>query len=170
MSNHDLSFGEARGRPLTGWTALWIAIACFGVVFAVNGLMAYYAISTFRGDADPSPYEHGLAYDKDIAAAKAQAALGWQVSEHFARDAEGEATIEVRMLDASGAPVAGLDVKTSFDSPADAKLDQSVALTETAAGVYSGRLKAGRGQWDVDLEAARDGARVFKSINRVALE
>jgi nitrogen fixation protein FixH len=170
VSHHDLSFDEARGRPLTGWQTLWIAIACFGVVFAVNGWMAYLAISTFRGDADPSPYEHGLAYEKDIAAAKAQAALGWKVSEHFARDGDGEATIEVRMLDASGAPLAGLGVTTSFDSPADAKLDQSVALTETAPGVYSGRLKARRGQWDVDLEAARDGARAFKSINRVALQ
>ncbi len=170
MSNQDLSFHETPGRPLTGWGALWIAIACFGVVFAVNGWMAYCAISTFRGDADPSPYEHGLAYENDILAAKAQAALAWNVSEHFARDGEGEATIEVRMLDAAGVPVTGLAVKTSFDSPADVKLDQALVLTETAPGVYSGRLREARGQWDVDLEASRDGARVFKSINRVALQ
>jgi nitrogen fixation protein FixH len=150
--------------------ALLIAVVCFGAVFAVNGLMAYLAISTFPGDADPSPYEHGLAYEKDIAAAKTQAALGWKVSEHLARDGEGEATIEVRMLDAAGAPVAGLDVKASFNSPRDAKLDQDLTLTESAPGVYSGRLRARRGQWDVDLEAARDGARLFKSANRVALQ
>ena len=170
MSQHDRSFDQAPGRPLTGRMALVIAVVCFGAVFAVNGLMAYLAISTFRGDADPSPYEHGLAYEREIAAAKAQEALRWSVSEHLARDGDGEAMIEVRMLDASGAPIAGLGVKASFVSPADAKLDQSVALTETAPGVYSGRLQAGRGQWDVDLEAARDGARVFKSINRVALQ
>jgi nitrogen fixation protein FixH len=170
VSNHDLPFGEASARPLTGRMALLIAIACFGAVFAVNGWMAYLAVSTFPGGVDPSPYEHGLAYEKDIEAAKAQEARRWNVSEHFARDGQGEATIEVRMLDAAGAPVASLGVTTSFSAPADAKRDQKLTLTETAPGVYSGRLQAERGQWDVDLEAARDGARVFKSVNRVALQ
>ncbi len=73
------------------------------------------------------------------------------------------------MLDAAGAPVAGLAVTTGFDSPADMKLDKDLSLTETAPGIYSGRLGARPGQWDVELEARRDGARVFKSQNRIAL-
>lgn len=169
MSSQDLLSDVAPGRPLTGWKILAIAVGCFGVVFAVNGLMAYYAISTFRGEVEASPYEHGLAYEKDILAAQAQGALGWNVSEHLARDSDGEATLEVRVVDRSGTPVTGLGVTTGFDSPADKRFDADLTLNETDPGVYLGRLSANPGQWDVILEAKRDGERVFKSKNRIAL-
>ncbi len=72
--------------------------------------MAYYAISTFRGETDPSPYEHGLAYEKDIVAARAQAARGWNVSGRFTRDGD-ETAVQIRVLDSSlDAPVTGLKV------------------------------------------------------------
>lgn len=170
MSSQDLFSDAAPGRPLTGRKVLAITVGCFGVVFAVNGLMAYDAISTFRGEVEASPYEHGLAYEKDILAAQAQAALGWNVSEHLARDSAGEATIEVRVIDRSGTAVSGLGVTTGFDSPADKRFDADVSLIEAEPGVYRGRLNATPGQWDVILEATRDGERVFKSKNRVALQ
>ncbi len=168
MTLRDAAHGEG-GRRLTGWTVLAITIACFGVVIAANGLLAYYALSTFRGDADPSPYEHGLAYEKDIVAARQQDERAWKVSEHVARDAGGGETIEVRFLDSAGAPIAGLSVVSGFDSPADKKLDRDVILTESAPGIYAGRIDLGPGQWDVNLEATRDGEQLFKSVNRVSL-
>jgi nitrogen fixation protein FixH len=169
MSTHDLPSDYAGGRPLTGWRTLWIAVGCFGVVFAVNGLMAYYAISTFTGETELSPYEHGLAYQKDIEAAKAQAALGWNVSAHVERAGEKEAAVQIRIEDRAGAPVPGLGVTTRLLSSADAKLDRTLTLAEAGPGVYEGRIGAGPGQWDLDIEAMRDGARVFKSINRITL-
>lgn len=158
-----------QGRPLTGWSVLSVMIVCFGVVFAVNGLMAYYAVSTFRGEAELSPYEHGLAYEKDILAARAQDERGWKVSEHVERDAEGGARIEARFLDRDGAPISGLAVVAGFDSTANVKFDRDVTLRETAPGVFAGRIDAGAGQWDVNLEATRGGERLFKSVNRVGL-
>jgi nitrogen fixation protein FixH len=74
------------------------------------------------------------------------------------------------MIDASGAPVTGLSVATGFDSPADKRLDADLTLIETAPGVYAGRLHAKPGQWDLKIDALRNGARVFKSINRIALQ
>ena len=168
MSRYD-ALDDASGRPLTGWRTLGIAVACFGVVFAVNGYMAYSAVSTFTGETEASPYEHGLAYEKDIDAAKAQAALGWSVSGHVARDDSGAAAIEIRMQDASGAPVRGLGVTARLDSPANVKFDTTTALAETAPGVYTGRVVVRPGPWDFEIEAAQGGARVFKSENRIAL-
>ncbi|ACK52549.1 FixH family protein [Methylocella silvestris BL2] len=168
MSKRDLSFPEIRG-PLTGWMVFAMTLAAFGVVFAVNGLMAYYAVSTFTGLADPSPYEHGLAYEKDILAAKAQDALGWDVSAHLTRDASGKEAIEARFKDRGGAPVPGLAVSAGFDSPADIKLDADLTLKEIEPGVYLGLVAARPGQWDLLIDARRDGERVFKSNNRVEI-
>ncbi|MGO9674949.1 MAG: FixH family protein [Methylocella sp.] len=168
MSIHDALSGDS-GRPLTGWRTLGIAAACFGVIFAVNGFMAYSAISTFTGETEPSPYEHGLAYQKDVEAAKAQAALGWNVTAHVARDDSGAAAIEVRMQDRSGAPLKGLGVAARLESPANVKFDTSAALAETAPGLYAGRVAVGPGPWDFEIEATQGGARVFKSENRIAL-
>ena len=169
MSTDEFFSDADSGRPLTGWGVLGILIVGFGVMFAVNGLMAYYAVSTFRGETEASPYAHGLAYQKDIEAAKAQAALGWDVSAHVARDAEGAAAVEIRMRDAAAAPLQGLAVTSRLVSPADVKLDAALALAETAPGVYSGRTRASPGQWDLEIEAGRDGTRLFRSTNRLTL-
>jgi|BarGraIncu00222A_1022003.scaffolds.fasta_scaffold55971_2 nitrogen fixation protein FixH len=168
MSGYEALDG-ASGRPLTGWRTLGIAAACFSVIFAVNGYMAYSAISTFTGETEPSPYEHGLAYQKDIEAAKAQAALGWSVSGHVVRDDSGAAAIEIRMQDSSGAPVKGLGVTAHLESPANVKFDTTAALAETAPGLYAGRVAVRPGPWDFEIEATQGGARVFKSENRIAL-
>lgn len=171
MSSHqpDEALNDDGGRPLTGRAVLAALVGCFGVMFAVNGIMAYYAVSTFTGVTEASPYEHGLAYEKDILAAKAQAELGWSVSGHVARDDAGAAAIEVRMQDAAGAPVQGLGVTARLESPANAKFDQKATLAETAPGVYAARVTAQPGPWDFEIEATQAGARVFKSQNRIAL-
>jgi nitrogen fixation protein FixH len=160
---------DASGRPLTGWRTLGIAVACFSVIFAVNGYMAYSAVSTFTGETEPSPYEHGLAYEKDIVAAKAQAARGWSVSGHVARDDSGAAAIEIQMQDSSGMPLTGLGVTARLVSPANVKFDTTTALAESAPGVYAGRIVVRPGPWDFEIEATQGGARVFKSENRIAL-
>ena len=57
----DTTIGPSA--PLNGWMVLAMLGGFFAVVFAVNGLMAYDAISTFRGEVAPHPYEDGLAYN-----------------------------------------------------------------------------------------------------------
>ncbi len=74
---------EDGARRLTGAKFLAILLGSFAVVASVNGTMVYYALSTFSGEVDPHPYEHGLAYNRDIAAAEAQDARHWQVAAHI---------------------------------------------------------------------------------------
>ncbi|WP_374306047.1 FixH family protein [Methylocella sp.] len=173
MSIFDVT-PEQSGRRLTGRFVFLIASACFGVMFAVNGLMAYYAVSTFRGLSDPSPYEDGLAYQKDIDAARAQDARGWNVTAHVGQEAAtGRRSIEIRFVDREGAPIRGLDVQAALQSPADVKLDAAVALREAepgvAPGVYVGLADARPGQWDLMIDARRDNERLFRSVNRLDL-
>jgi len=78
------------GRPLTGRLVLLMIIGFFGVMLLVNAVMAIFAVKTFSGlDAD-NPYDTGLAYNKDIAAARAQGELGWTVE--LTRTPNGAAT------------------------------------------------------------------------------
>jgi nitrogen fixation protein FixH len=167
MSRNDVMFSASFA--LKGWMVLTLLLSFFGVIAGVNAIMIHYAVSTFRGEQEVSPYEHGLAYNKDIEAARAQQALGWNVSASVSRDTDGKALVEIVVTDAAQAPVTGLAFTSALDSPTDKKLDKQLPLSETAPGVYSGHVAANAGQWDLLLEASRDSEHVFRSKNRIAL-
>ena len=99
MSPFDLVPGKTgadKGKPLTGWKVLAMLLAFFGVVGAVNAVMVYSALSTFSGEVEAHPYEHGLAYNR----------------EYCQRARTGGARLEGRRL--AGATVLGRDADISF--------------------------------------------------------
>jgi len=161
--SHFLLRGE--GAPLTGPRVLLILCGFFGVIGAVNALMVYDAISTFRGEVVEHPFEKGLAYDSDIADAQAQVERGWKVDVSLSVGALG-----VTFHDAQGQPLQGLDVTGAFAAPADMSRDQKFELSETGYGVYAGATPPQTGVWDLTLLAKRDGKTLFQSKNRVNLK
>lgn len=167
MTSADLT---DRDRPLTGRMVLLILVAFFGIVAAVNAIMIHYAISTFPGVDDDQPYEHGLAYDRDVAAAHAQDRLGWQVAGHVSRNADGQTTLTVSMRDNSGLPVTGLDVSGQLAFMPDRHRDHLVRLIESAPGDYRTGLNFESGAWELEMTAAKAGEIVYKSRNRLDLK
>ena len=165
----DNGIMPSAGFTLKGWMVLATLLCFFGAIAAANAVMIHYAISTFRGEQELSPYERGLAYKKDIEAARAQESLGWRVSAGISRSQEGEVSLEVQVTDPLQRPVTGLALTSALNSPPDKKFDTQFALAETAPGIYSGRLRAVPGQWDLLLSASRDGAQMFRSKNRITL-
>ena len=158
---------EAGGKPLTGWKVLAMFVGFFVTVFIVDGVMAFKAIRTFSGEVTPHPYERGIAYNKEIAEARAQATRDWTVDAHVARLSATEAAIEVSASDAAGAPVTGVEVKALLAAPADLAKDVRVTLKETAPGGYSAKAMLPPGQRDLVLTAERDGRELFRSKNRI---
>ena len=79
-----------KGRPLTGRSVLIMLLAFFGVMLAVNFYMARAAIATHPGLDHRNAYEAGVAYNKEIEAAKAQNALGWSVGLSRAQKGRGD--------------------------------------------------------------------------------
>lgn len=159
--------GEERR---TGWIALAALATFFGTVFVANGTLVYYALSTFSGEEEASPYEHGLAYDKDIEAARAQEARGWNVTLGVQRPQPGSpASVALAIRDANNEALAGLDVSASFEFPTDKHLDRRVSLVENEAGEYRVEVPLRAGRWDVVIEAKGEGERLFRSRNRVTL-
>jgi nitrogen fixation protein FixH len=150
--------------PLTGRKVLIILLASFGAVFGVNGLMAYDAVSTFRGEVVDHPYEAGLAYNSQIAAAEAQTERHWKVDVTLAGGG-----VRATFRDAEGQPIKGLTVTGAFASPADMKRDRRFAMSEKENGAYVGEAPPPAGIWDLKLKAARGGETLFQSKNRVTL-
>ena len=166
MSNATL---RREPAPLTGGKVLLICIGFFGVIFGVDAIMAFDAISTFRGEVTAHPYEKGLAYNSDIEAAKAQAARDWRVDVSFAADGPARSA-RIAFSDPTGHPVEGLSVAGVFASPGDVRRDKSFTLQETTPGTYVGQTTPARGVWDFEITASRDGKTLFRSKNRVSLD
>ncbi len=158
------------GRRLTGGKVLVLLLAFFGVIFGVNAVMIYAALTTFRGEDTSRAYERGLAYNLDIALAREQGALDWKVEASILRRSRSESLFSVVLHDASGAPLSGLKVSATIRAPVDGKKDVSIQLAETEPGRYEAPAVVEAGWRDLLLSAERDGREAFRSKSRVHLE
>ncbi len=161
--------GPVSEVKLTGLKVLLIFVGFFGVIMAVNFVMAYYAIHTFSGMQTEKPYESGLAYNRAIADAKAQVSRGWTVEEHVERQADGLVGVSAVIKDASSTPLDDLTVLARLRSPIDSKLDHTLTLIGGLNGQYRGTVDAAAGQWDIEIVAEQKSVAAFKSINRVII-
>ncbi len=158
-------------KAFTGKTALAWLLGFFGVVFAANAVFIYLALGTFPGVVVESSYEAGQAYNQEIAAAKAQAALHWQVSGEVVRTDNAGAKVLVTAADAEGAPLYDIDVKVVLRHPAKEMEDAEVFLRADGGGRYVADLEhLPAGNWYFILEIEEDGVRKFKSENRIFLK
>jgi len=170
-SQFDLEQGafDAGKASLTGRTVLLIVLLFFGTIGGVNAALVYYALSTFRGEVSDHPYEDGLAYNKAIAAARAQEARNWRVDVKLLPQGDGK-YVEITARDIQGAMIQGLEMSGNFAAPADIALDRRVSMTEQRPGVYSARVPVPGGRWDLEISARRGGETVFRSKSRIVLE
>jgi nitrogen fixation protein FixH len=155
---------------LTGRKVFLILVAFFGVMLAANITMTYYAAATFPGLASDSAYAEGVAYDQEIAAARAQEALGWKVDATNTRIAPGRSAFSVTQSDAAGNPTEGLVVTAIFQHPSDRARDRRFVLAEVAPGIYRGEFDIGSGGWDVFIEMTQGGERKFRSHSRIEID
>ncbi len=145
----------ADGWQLKGHHVLMVFAGFFLVVFAVNGVFLYSAISTYSGIVSAEPYRKGLHYNQRIAADEAQTARGWQEALEVARDGQ----VTLRMTSRLGEPVEGLRVIGTFGRPSTAQHDVKLAFDETQPGVYATRIAPpSSGAWIVSFEARPIGA------------
>ncbi len=146
---------ESSGRELKGWHVLLIMLGFFGVMFAVNGVFLYHAITSFPGEDVKKSYVQGLSYNQTLAARAAQAELGWTAEAGL----QGEELI-FRLHDRDGAPVSNLVVIGELRRFATQDADQAIIYSARSNGEYVAAAGAlAPGQWalrinvmDVDAE------------------
>jgi nitrogen fixation protein FixH len=152
-----MSSSEPAGaRPLNGRHVLLGLIGFFAVVFAVNGIMIYQAESTFGGLDTDDAYRKGLAYNERVAAAEAQAKLGWHDKLAYVPETK---RMRVSLSDPAGGAVSGLAVTAQVQRPATNRFDHEIVLEQTGAGTYEADVAdLDAGWWTVDLSARRAAA------------
>jgi len=137
-------------RPFTGWHMLVILLAGFGVVLFVNVLMARLALSTFSGEVVENSYDASQRYNGWLDQAKAEGALGWSAG--FATQGD---RLSITLVDGKGQPVRAAQLTGHATHPLGAATDLTLHLDETAPGVYTAALPAGR--WQIHLLAQAQG-------------
>lgn len=155
----------AAGFTLKGWHVLLGFIAFFGFDIAVNTVYMVKAYKTFPGETSVTPYEDGIAYNHELALKRAQADAGWRVI----ADMTPSGAVSVRLSDRSGAPLRGLHVTAALTRPATEDGERTLALRETAPGVYTGTSSRLAGGWDISVSAADARGFTVKAERRVLL-
>jgi nitrogen fixation protein FixH len=136
------------GRPFTGRRMLAVILTFFGVIIAVNVLMAWLAVTNFRGVVVDSGFVASQHFNADHARAEAQAARGWRVA---ATAEEGRPLL--RFLGPDGAALTGLSVEARALWPLDARRDAPVTLREIAPGQWRAVETLAPGQWRIAFTA-----------------
>ncbi|CAA6604103.1 putative Nitrogen fixation protein FixH [Rhodospirillaceae bacterium LM-1] len=144
----------------SGWWYPYIFVAGFMVVVAVNGVLIFSAVSTFSGLETENHYEKGNTYNRDIALARQQEALGWQVAakvETIDRQVAGSqrrVSIFASFKDKDGKAIDGLAVRALLIRPTVAGHDVSVPMSPKGDGRYATETElAFHGLWDLRVVA-----------------
>lgn len=136
-------------RKLTGWHVLMIFGGAFGVIIAVNMVLAFSAVKTFPGLETKNSYIASQTFDDRRAA---QEALGWTVE---ARNTGGLLILAISKAD--GTPVQVGKLTAVLGRPTHVKEDREPDF-QFDGRAYVARETLAPGNWNIRMKAtALDG-------------
>ncbi|OYU38437.1 MAG: nitrogen fixation protein FixH [Pseudorhodobacter sp. PARRP1] len=146
-------------REIKGWHVLAFTVAAFGVIIAVNLVMAYKAISTFPGLEVENSYVASQTFDADR---KAQEALGWKVAPQYDA-AKGE--LVLAFTDTAGKPVVVQGLQVLLGRVTEAREDTTPQFVYEG-GVYVAKAALHTGKWMLHVTArSGDGVLFQQRLN-----
>ncbi|MEM1132450.1 MAG: FixH family protein [Pseudomonadota bacterium] len=146
--------GRKPPKKFTGYHALAMFIAFFGVIIAVNLVMARYAISSFGGTVVDNSYVASQKYNEWLEAARAQEMYGWTISEPLRED--GYVVMRIAQGD-DKLPLTGANITAEAMHPVGRADAFTFQLTESAPGVYRSVEPVPEGRWKLQIEIDRAG-------------
>jgi nitrogen fixation protein FixH len=136
---------------LTGRHVLGITVGAFGIIIAVNLVMAWQAVSTFPGLEVANSYVASQTFDSDKAA---QLGLGWTLTPGY--DPQRE-TLRLNFTDAQGNPAPVSELAVLVGRTTEARSDIRPEFIRKA-GVFEAQAPLAPGKWMMHVEArAADG-------------
>ena len=146
-------------KELTGRKVLAITLSAFGVIVAVNLVMAWFAVGTFPGLEVRNSYVASQGFNQRLAE---QRGLGWDTSV----DLTGN-RLTLRITDAQGAPVRANELTLTLGRPTTDREDFVPDLRYTD-GAYQADVDIDYGNWLVIINAtAADGTAFNQRIGLV---
>jgi nitrogen fixation protein FixH len=154
---------KAEPRPFTGRHMLFIMVAFFGVVIAVNVTLAVLSSGSWTGLVVENSYVASQEFQEKLDALHQQQALGWQ---HAFTYEAGRARLTV--TDAGGQAVdLGPGVELQFNRPIGDREDQTLQLTRGSDGSYTAAATLSAGAWDAVVLAPNAAAGPFEMHQRI---
>lgn len=155
---------------ISGRKVLVYLVAFFATVTAVNGVFIYQAVKTYPGLSAENAYRTGLAYNRVLAAAEAQRALGWRVKLERARVGETDG-LRLSLADRDGSPIQAPKAIAELRRPAHRGDDRRVDFAPVGPGIYAVALPEGtKGAWDVVILIERPDGGVYRAEHRLWAE
>lgn len=148
-------------KELTGRHVLVITLTAFGIIIAVNLLMAFLAVGSFPGLEVKNSYVASQQFDRDRLA---QESLGWT-----ARASYDGAQISIEILDGQGAHPVLRDFTATVGRPTHKRADVTPQFEMAGGGVYRAPLVLEPGVWDIHVQAtAPDGTPFRQRLDHYA--
>jgi nitrogen fixation protein FixH len=144
-------------------------VAFFGVVLLANAAMIWIAFATWTGLETDNAYQKGLAYNRTLEQAAAQAALGWEVDHELAQKGERTLALELALEGRHGDLIEDALVSAAFVRPTHEGHDRVVTIPHRYGGEYAAEVELPlAGQWELHLTIAAAGE-VWRETRRVYL-
>jgi nitrogen fixation protein FixH len=143
------------------WFVPWLFVLGFAVVFVANGGLVYFALRSAPGLVSDHAYDEGLSYNRVLAQAAAEDALGWRGQVAFVAGAPVQGrtrsgTIKVRLRERGGAALSGAALELRIERPLGPGDTMTLRLDEGRPGEYAAPLTLPQiGQWEVHVTAQR---------------
>lgn len=148
-------------KELTGRHVLFILLAFFGVMIAVNAYFTFVAVKSFRGEDVPRSYRQGLEYNQTLAARAEQERSGWTAGVNLVKDDANPGKIILEFKDKDNRALPGLVIHAKLRHPVDTNLDQLLSFTDAGEGRYIANPNPLTGHWTLEADA-QQGDFVFK--------
>lgn len=134
---------------ITGRQVLFFTVGAFGIIIAVNLVMAWKAVSTFPGLEAPNTFVASQEFDTRR---EAQQGLGWTVA-----PGHENGRVRLAITDAAGQPVEVASLQVLIGRPTSARDDVTPDFA-FVGGIYEAPVELAPGLWMLKLEAvAKDG-------------
>ena len=157
-------------KPSDRWIP-WYFFGFFLILIAVLVPMCVVAFRTDSGIVTDNAYEKGLAYNKDIAAARALKDMGWQSDVSLTpTQRPDEVRVDFVLTNAAKQPIERATVKLWLVRPAQKGLDQKLDLKSgSEKGHYVADVKLpAHGLWEARISvSARD--QIYQMTKRVTV-
>lgn len=162
-------FGEIKGHHFL------IGLVCFfGMIFLVNGVLAYFALTTFDGIENPQANRNGKNFKEIQQNAQAQIALGWQTEFDTQVETIGDTlalTVIATLNDNTQAPLDGLTTTIALWHPTTQKMDVTRPMTPLGNGQYRASLPLGQlGNWNLRIIAGDMTTQKYSYQKRIFLK
>ena len=152
--------GEFTGRHM-----LMIMVAFFGLVIAVNILLAVKSVETFSGLVVNNSYVASQTFDKDTDKLAADAAKDVHPDLSFAHG-----MVHIRIVTAADQPIDAQNLHLTLGHAVSASTDQALAFTSLGAGEFEAKANLSGGYWQGQLALTLPDGSAWERAVRLKVE